>query len=71
MANQIPKVEFITEPSKFAAGREQTIDVIIRISASDPDPGIGRRPRLNLSLALDRSGSMSGEKMDRAREAAW
>ncbi|HZS46254.1 MAG TPA: VWA domain-containing protein [Blastocatellia bacterium] len=70
MTHQIPQVEFITERKKFAARREQTIDLLIRIVPPEPDPGIGRRPKLNLSMVLDRSGSMSGEKMDHARRAA-
>jgi len=70
MIRQIPQVQFITERNRFAAGREQTIDILIRVVPPEPDPGIGRRPKLNLSMVLDRSGSMSGEKIDHARRAA-
>jgi Ca-activated chloride channel family protein len=69
MSQQVPKVEFLTERAKLLAGRDQTVDVLIRITPPEIDAGITKRPRLNLSLVLDRSGSMAGEKMLRAREA--
>src|ERR1041384_7903046 len=73
---EYPKVEFFTIHPKLEAGREQTVDVLIRITppALSLDPSSRSnwkgRPDLNLSLVLDRSGSMEGEKMVRAREAA-
>jgi Ca-activated chloride channel family protein len=38
--------------------------------AADTDPGARRRVPVNAVLILDRSGSMAGAKMDRARDAA-
>src|SRR5689334_19194966 len=70
---EYPKVEFFTKHAKLEAGREQTVDVLIRITPpalSTIRPNWKGRPDLNLSLVLDRSGSMEGEKMVRAREAA-
>src|ERR1041384_8014950 len=70
---EYPKVEFFTTHAKLEAGREQTVDVLIRITPpalSTSRPNWKGRPDLNLSLVLDRSGSMEGEKMIRAREAA-
>src|ERR1041384_8003701 len=73
---EYPKVEFFTTHPKLEAGREQTVDVLIRITppALSLDrgsrPNWKGRPDLNLSLVMDRSGSMEGEKMIRAREAA-
>src|SRR6185503_910450 len=70
---EYPKVEFFTKHAKLEAGREQTVDVLIRITPpalSTIRPNWKGRPDLNLSLVLDRSGSMEGEKMIRAREAA-
>jgi Ca-activated chloride channel family protein len=70
---EYPKIEFFTTHAKLEAGREQTVDVLIRITPpalSTSRPNWKGRPDLNLSLVLDRSGSMEGEKMIRAREAA-
>jgi Ca-activated chloride channel homolog len=69
---EYPKVEFFTTHAKLEAGGEQTVDVLIRITppALSVDRNWKGRPDLNLSLVLDRSGSMEGEKMIRAREAA-
>jgi Ca-activated chloride channel homolog len=71
---EYPKVEFFTTRAKLEAGREQTVDVLIRITPPILDLSTRGnwkgRPDLNLSLVLDRSGSMEGEKMVRAREAA-
>lgn len=70
MTEQQPKVEFLTTTEKLEAGREQTVDVLIRITPPELDLKKTARTPLNLSLVLDRSGSMGGEKMVRARQAA-
>jgi Ca-activated chloride channel family protein len=64
-----PQIELIPERPLLVAGKEQTTDVLIRITPPDISAE-SKRPRLNLSIVLDRSGSMEGEKMAYARQAA-
>jgi len=55
--------------SILPAGR--TEKTVIRIDLDVPDaPRENERPPVNLTLVLDRSGSMSGDKIAKAREAA-
>ncbi|HEX7956284.1 MAG TPA: VWA domain-containing protein, partial [Pyrinomonadaceae bacterium] len=70
MTGAQPQVEVFTERAKLAAGREQTVDVLVRVRPPAMESDGSTRRRLNLSVVLDRSGSMGGAKMVRAREAA-
>jgi Ca-activated chloride channel family protein len=70
MTQQHPKIEFFTTYPKLEADREQIVEVLIRITPPELTPFEKSRPDLNLSLVLDRSGSMEGDKMVRARNAA-
>jgi Ca-activated chloride channel family protein len=63
-------IETFTEKPKLIAATEQTVDVLVRITPPEADTNEIKRPKLNIGIALDRSGSMSGEKMHEAREAA-
>lgn len=63
------KVELKTERNQLVADRVQTVDLLIRCIPEEMT-STARRPRLNLSIVLDRSGSMQGHKIHEAREAA-
>src|SRR5437879_10354946 len=51
------------------AGPPQEVVVKIDLSASDHRKR-SNRPRLNLAVVLDRSGSMTGAKIEKAKQAA-
>lgn len=70
MSANTPQIKIFTATAKLAADKTQTVDVLIKITPPTLDNKKAARPNLNLSLVLDRSGSMEGEKMTRAREAA-
>ncbi|MFH1153142.1 MAG: VWA domain-containing protein [Pseudomonadota bacterium] len=58
-----------TDRDVFQAGRSQRAIIKVTLDAPPP-PTMVRRPPVNLAIVLDRSGSMAGAKIDRAREAA-
>lgn len=70
MTNRKPTIEILTEKAALIAGEGRTVDVLVRITPPQADPANGKRPVLNLSSVIDRSGSMNGRKMEEAKQAA-
>jgi Ca-activated chloride channel family protein len=64
-----PAVELIPLHGAVVTGQPMTLDVLVRITPPTVQLDNDRTP-LNLSLVIDRSGSMQGTKMHYAREAA-
>src|SRR5690348_15045962 len=68
--NRKPTMNIFTEKEKLVSDKEQTINVLVQISPPQLDATEFSRQKLNIAIALDRSGSMQGQKMHEAREAA-
>ena len=63
------KTSMITEAHPTAGPGGTLVRALLRIEGEVPEHT--RRVPLNLSLVLDRSGSMSGGKLEAVKEAAW
>ena len=64
------KLEFLTEKDGIKAGERNTFEVVIRASSDMRRPEEKNRLPLNLSLVLDRSGSMNGTPLAEAKNCA-
>ena len=64
-------LEFTPEKNGIVAGAENTFEVLLRASSDQEQPNQkNKKLPLNLSVVIDRSGSMSGEPLNEAKKCA-
>ncbi len=66
---KLPTIELIPLRTAVATDSVTTLDVVVRITPPEAETNL-ERPTLNIGLVIDRSGSMSGKKIEYARQAA-
>ncbi len=65
----LPQIELIPLRPVVSSDRPSTLDLLVKIVP--PAQAIDlKRPALNIGFVIDRSGSMSGQKIESARQAA-
>ena len=66
---KVPTINLIPLREVVSSDSPTTLDVLVRIIPPEPEIEL-ERPALNIGLVIDRSGSMQGQKMEYARQAA-
>src|SRR3712207_2057060 len=65
----VPTIDLIPLRAAVSSDSPTTLDVLVRITPPKVEVEL-KRPILNIGLVIDRSGSMSGQKIEYARQAA-
>lgn len=66
---KVPTIDLIPLTAVVCSDSPTTLDVLVRITPPTDEVEL-KRPTLNIGLVIDRSGSMSGQKIEYARQAA-
>ena len=65
-----PAVSVVVAPERKVLASDRTETAVVKVGLTGAALPAGDRPAVNLALVLDRSGSMGGDRIAKAREAA-
>ena len=65
-----PAVSVVVAPERKVLASDKPETAVVKVGLTGAALPAGERPAVNLALVLDRSGSMQGDRIVRAREAA-
>jgi len=66
---RVPEIKLIPLRETVNTEHPTTLDLLIRIIPPELEETV-ERPSLNIGFVIDRSGSMNGQKIEYARQAA-
>ena len=69
-AADAPAVSVVVAPERKVLASDKPETAVVKVGLTGAALPVGDRPAVNLALVLDRSGSMQGDRIARAREAA-
>ena len=69
-AADAPAVSVVVAPERKVLASDKPETAVVKVGLTGAALPAGERPAVNLALVLDRSGSMQGDRIVRAREAA-